>query len=41
VQMCSFRATAGTEVLYEGSGEDVQWHMNNVRGFSKNPFYNK
>lgn len=38
VTMSCFRATVGTEKLYEGSGEQVEWDKNTVRGFQENPF---
>ena len=38
VTMCVFRSTVGTEILYNGSKEDVEWVSNTVRGFAKIPF---
>ena len=38
VTMCDFRATVGTEVLYEGSKENVVWAQTQARGFAENPF---
>lgn len=38
VTMCVFRSTVGTEILYNGSKEDVEWVSNTVRGFTENPF---
>lgn len=32
VMLCAFRGPAGTEILYEGSGEDVHWTSNSLRG---------
>ena len=33
VTMCAFRATVGTEVLYDGNGENLFWDKNTVSGF--------
>ena len=41
VFMSDFRATAGSEVLYAGDAELVEWNMNSVGGFSENPFEKK
>lgn len=38
VIMCCFRATVGTEVLYEGNKENVEWDKNSANGFCENPF---
>lgn len=38
VTMCAFRSTVGTEVLYVGNKENVDWDKNTVRGFAENPF---
>lgn len=35
---CAFRGTVGTEMLYEGDGQNVEWNMNTVRGIAENPF---
>ena len=38
VLMSDFRATAGSEVLYVGNTDDVEWCMNSVNGFAENIF---
>ena len=38
VMMCTFRSTVGTEVLYAGDKENVDWDNNIVSGFAENPF---
>lgn len=38
VAMCAFRSTVGTEILYSGNRENVDWENNTVSGFAENPF---
>jgi len=38
VTMSSFHATVGTEQLYSGNGDTVDWDKNIVEGFAENPF---
>lgn len=37
VMMSSFRATVGTEILYVGNRDDLQWTNNTISGFRDDP----
>jgi hypothetical protein len=38
VTMCAFRSTVGTEILYCGNRENINWENNTAIGFAENPF---
>lgn len=38
VAMCAFYGTVGTEVLYEGNKENVEWSQNLISGFTQKIF---
>lgn len=39
VMMCAFRSTVGTEVLYVGNKDNVDWDKNTVTGFGENDWF--
>lgn len=38
VVLCNFRSSVGTELLYVGNKENVEWDKNHIEDFPQNPF---